>query len=430
MSTPARLSLLDEFPLRYDALVRFLRHRTGNGEDAREIAHETWLRLAEQRPAAGAPAGAPVEDARAYLSTAAAHIGLDRQRRAQWLQSHTRDSAATGAAAGHAPDVADALMYRQALAAVEAALAALPGRTREAFVAHRVHGESQAAIAGRLGVSLNTIERDLGAASDRIETALRQWRGEPRPPAREGGRRRSLASLLAVGGLGVVGALGWRLWRDQALHWEGSYAAARGRSLTQPLPDGSGLILDAQSRIELAYDARRRSARLLEGAAFFAVQHDASRPFTVQAREVTVTVLGTRFGVEIEPGGSVLVQTESGLVRVSRGDTVLAGALGAGQGLRVAPDGTPRAVPGTAAPWRHGRLHFDAVPLAEATERLARYARLELATDARAAQLRISGTVEIAEAADWLQALPAVLPLRVVRDNGRVLLVARQAKNQ
>ncbi len=421
MSTPARLSLLDEFPLRYDALVRFLRRRTGSGDEAREIAHDTWLRLAEQP----GPAGAHVEDARAYLCTAAAHIGLDRQRRAQWLQGHARESAATGATASHAPDVADGLMYRQALATVEAALAALPARAREAFLAHRVHGESQGVIAARLGVSLNTIERDLMAAGDRIESALRRWRGDARPEARTRGRRKSLASLLALAGVGVSGTLGWHLWREHALRWQAAYATQRGRSLERPLPDGSALTLDAQSRIELAYDARRRGARLLEGAAFFAVRHDAARPFVVQARDVTVTVLGTRFGVEIEPGGAVLVQVESGRVRVERGGA--AQEIGAGEGLRIAPGEAPRATTGPAAPWRHGRLHFDAVPLDEATARLARYARFGLRTDARAARLRISGTVEIAHAADWLQALPGVLPVRVVREgDGGMLVAGRQ----
>jgi RNA polymerase sigma factor (sigma-70 family) len=422
MSTPARLSLLDEFPLRYDALVRFLRHRTGSGDEAREIAHETWLRLAE-RPDDDI---SQVEDTRAYLYTAAAHIVLDRQRRAQWLSAHSRDSAATGGGASQAPDVADGLMYRQAVVAVDAALNALPERTREAFLACRIQGEHQGVVAERLGVSLNTVERDLIAASDRIEAALYHWRGEPRPQARAKGRRKSLAALLALSGFGVTGALGWHLWREHAQHWQGNYAAARGRSLAQPLPDGSVVTLDAQSRIAFTYDAHRRSARLIEGAAFFAVQHDAARPFVVQAREVTVTVLGTRFGVEIEPSGAVLVQVESGRVRVERGNTLLVDALGADEGLRIPASGVHHNVPGNTAPWRHGRLHFDATPLGEAAERLARYARFDLRTDARAAQLRISGTVEITQASDWLQALPAVLPVHVLRENdGGVLLAAR-----
>lgn len=422
MSTPARLSLLDEFPLRYDALVRFLRHRTGNSDDAREIAHETWLRLAEQPDAHGKP----IEDARAYLSTAAAHIVLDRQRRAQWLSAHAHDSAVTGALATHAPDVADGLMYRQAVAAVDAALNAMPERVRHVFVACRLQGEPQGAVAERLGVSLNTVERDLIAANDRVEAALHHWRGEPRPAVPAKGRRKSLAMLLAFSGFGVTGAVGWRLWREQAQRWQGSFASARGRSLAQALPDGSVLTLDAQSRVALSFDAQRRSAHLLEGAAFFAVQHDAARPFVVQARDVTVTVLGTRFGVEIEPSGAVLVQVESGRVRVERSGAPLADALGADEGLRIIPSGTPQTVSGHTATWRHGSLHFDATPLGEAAERLSRYARFDLRTDARAAQLRISGTVDVAQAADWLQALPAALPVRVVRESdGSVLLVAR-----
>lgn len=432
MRSPDSSLLLDEFPHRYEAVVRYLRRRLGSADEAREVAHETWLRLAERAcaggaAAPGAEAGPPfVGDARAYLYTVAANLGLDRQRRAQWMQVHLGQRVATQADAAESPDVAEGLMYRQALAAVARALAAMPLRMREVFAAHRIHGEAQADIAGRLGVSLNTVERDLLAAADRMEAALRHWRGERTPGVRSKGRRGSLAALLGLAGVGVLGTLGWRQWRAEALRWQARLAVPRGRSLQQTLADGSQLTLDALSRIELTFDAQQRRARLLEGAAFFAVTADAERPFVVQAGEVTVTVLGTRFGVELEPGGGVLVQVESGRVQVARDGRVLAEALQAGEGLRVAAGGSARPVSAPVAPWREGRLHFDAVPLAEATERLARYAPFGLRTDVRAARLRVSGTVEIAQAADWLQALPAVLPVRVLREaDGGVLLAVR-----
>jgi RNA polymerase sigma factor (sigma-70 family) len=422
MSTPAPLSLLDEFPRQYDALVRFLRNRTGSSDEAREIAHDTWLRLAE--PAVGGQAAVPVQDARAYLSTVAAHLLLDRYRRTNWLQCHTQDSAASGAIASHVPDVADGLMYRQALTAVEAALAVLPQRARDAFVAHRVHGEGQDAIAQRLDVSRNTVERDLILATDRIEAALQRWRGDA-PLVQRRGRRRGLASFLALAGVTVGGSLLWRHLSREALRWQTSLVA-RGSSLSQPLPDGSMLALDVQSRIEFAYDAHRRSARLLAGAAFFDVRHDTERPFVVEAAGVTATVLGTRFGVEIEPGGAVLVQVESGRVRVERPGSTTAVVLGVGQGLRLMPDGQVRPANGAAAAWRKGVLHFDAAPLGEAVERLARYASFELHTDPRVASLRISGTVETAHLSDWLQSLPAVLRVRVAHEEGgAVRIVAR-----
>ncbi|MFT4193208.1 sigma-70 family RNA polymerase sigma factor [Ottowia sp.] len=424
--------LLHEFPLHYDAVVGFLRRRTGSADEAREVAHDTWVRLAEA-PADPVAEPARIEDPHRYYCTVAANLQLDRQRRAQWLHQHLAQGLAVQAGATHAPDVADGLMYRQAVAALDAALAALPARARQVFEAHRFHGEPQAAIATRLGVALNTVERDLAAAHDHIAAALRRWRGEK--AARGGGagsprgRRKSLASLLGLGAVGVLGAGGvWRYWRQQAQQWQAAYATPHGRRLApQPLPDGSTLALDAQSRAEAVFDAHRRAVRLLQGAAFFAVASEPARPFVVEAGAVTVSVLGTRFGVELEPSGAVLVQVESGRVRVQRGDQLLADGLAAGQGLRV-PVGEGAASPahGPAAPWREGRLHFDTTPLGDALQRLARYSSLALRADAGAAPLRVSGTVEIAHAHDWLQALPTALPVRVRRQPDGGVLVARR----
>ncbi|WP_406624390.1 sigma-70 family RNA polymerase sigma factor [Acidovorax sp. SDU_ACID1] len=330
MSAP---HLLHEFPLHYESLVRFLRRRLGCDEQAREVAHDTWMRLAE-RPAAGAE---PIGDARSYFCTVAANLHLDQHRRTQWLQSHLAQTADTGAGATHAPDVADGVMYRQALAALDAALAALPARARAVFEAHRIHGECQAGIAARLGVSLGTVERDLAVAGDRVEAALHRWRGDKALPTSAKGRRKSLASLLGLGAVGVLGWQGWRHWQAQALQWQAAFATPRGQRLNRALPDGSLLALDADSRAEVAFDARRRAVRLLQGAAFFEVCAEAARPFVVDAGGVTVTVLGTRFGVELDPAGGVLVQVESGRVRVERGGQVLAAALTAGQGLAVPP---------------------------------------------------------------------------------------------
>lgn len=413
--------LLHQFPLHYESIVRFLRRRLGCDEQAREVAHETWMRLAE-RPDAGTE---PIGDARGYFCTVAANLHLDQYRRAQWLQSHLAQTTETGAGAVHVPDVADGLMYRQALAALDAVLAALPARVRAVFEACRIHGECQADVAARLGVSLGTVERDLTVAGDRVEAALRRWRGEKAVPVVRG-RRKSLASLLGLGAVGVLGTWqGWRYWQAQALQWQAAFSTPRGQRLNRALPDGSLLALDADSRAEVAYDARRRGVRLLQGAGFFEVRAQAERPFVVDAGEVTITVLGTRFGVELDPAGGVLVQVESGRVRVERGGQVLAAALTAGQGLAVqAGGGAPRPVSGPAAPWRRGRLHFDGTPLAEVAQRLSRYSRIDVHTDPRSAGLLVNGSVEIAQANDWIQALPAALPVRLVREYDGSLLIA------
>jgi RNA polymerase sigma factor (sigma-70 family) len=422
-------ALLAGFNDAYPQLLRAARRRTGCSETARELVHDAWLRLAEREQ--GAPPGmqepdAP-RDATAYLAALAQHLALDHQRRERLQADYRSDAAALQRGAPPlAPDVAEQVMYRQAIAVLEQTLATLPERTRAVFVAHRIHGEAQAAIAQRLGVALNTVERDLMQAGDCIADALHRWRGTApaaAPPA--AGRRRSLAALLGVAGMGCGGLLAWRQWSDwraHAVQWQASLRSGRGQLPRHTLPDGSTLQLDAQSRAEVRYLAHARQVELLAGAAFFAVARDADRPFTVQAGAVRVTVLGTRFGVELQgvqgsAQGGVLVQVESGRVRVEPGAGQPALELTAGQALRVQPGGHAEPAPGlgAAAAWRQGEIVLAGATLGEALERLARYTLQPLDASPQAARLPVSGRVRIASAHEWLAALPRALPVRLLR---------------
>jgi RNA polymerase sigma factor (sigma-70 family) len=378
-------ALLSGFDRAYADLVRAATRSTGSREEAGDLVHDTWLRLAEHAHSAPAePAGeaAPAataqvpRDTTAYLAVMAQHMALDAQRRRQRHARYLGEAAVhEQLAPSHTPDVADSVMYRQALAVLEAAVHSLPERCRTAFIAHRVQGERQPEIAERLGVSLNTVERDLIQANACIEDALHRWRGT-RPgsaaesPARRAGRRRSLAALLGVAGFGLGGSLGWQQWRhyrDTHVQWQAGWASARGQQVRHGLPDGSSLLLDALSSAQVQYFATRRAVQLTQGAAFFEVERDAERPFTVQAGGVRVTVLGTRFGVELGAGATgqerVTVQVESGRVRVeSDADGGRFYELSAGQGLRLEGGVATqtRGEAGQAASWRHGELMLHA----------------------------------------------------------------------
>ncbi|MGC3986762.1 MAG: TonB-dependent siderophore receptor [Pseudorhodoferax sp.] len=421
-------ALLNGFGPAYAELLRIATRSAGSRDAARELVHDTWLRLAEHAQA-GAPEGGSADlprDATAYLAVMAQHLALDQHRRGQRLARHVEEEARHAQAAPPlCPDVAESVMYRQALAVLEQALAELPARCRTVFLAHRLHGEKLPAIAERLSVSVNTVERDLILAGDRIEAALLRWRGTP-AATRRPGRRRSLAALLGVAGLGVGGTLGWRMWQQQLdaqVLWQAALDSPHGRQTRHGLPDGTSVQLDAQSHAEVQYLRHARRVQLVQGAAFFAVAHVPERPFTVDAGPVRVTVLGTRFGVERLPGGTVLVQVESGRVRVA--GPGLARELGAGEALRVQADGQVQALAAAdPAPWRHGELVFLGTPLHEALARLARYAPYALTATPAAAQLPVSGRVRIAQARAWLNALPQVLPVRVREGEGGAVEIA------
>ncbi len=435
-SNPIPSSPLASFNAAYADMVRFLARRTGNVDDARDLVHDTWLRLAEREqdgktqdlttPAASS-AEAPA-DPRAYLFTVAQNVAIDYLRRGQWMREFVRDTehAATHALP-HTPDVAESLMYRQALESVIAALSSLPDRAREVFLAHRLGDEGQAAIAQQLGVSLNTVERDIMLATSRIETALNQWRGRAAAPPQRG-RRRSLAALLSVAGLGFAGAAAWRQYAQTHVQWQLALESPRGKLLRQPLPDGSSVILDATSAVQMRYYADRREVTLLRGAAFFDVQRDEARPFTVLALGVQITVLGTRFGVEIE-GDRVIVQVESGRVKVQSQRSVGFDVLEAGQAVTQAVDGSRlrQAIrTENAASWRRGEIHLDSTSLRDAVSRLARHVPFDLTVDARAGDLPVSGVVRVASSRDWITALPKVLPVRVETAGNQGMHIARK----
>lgn len=439
-SSPSSV-LLASFRDSYRDLLRYLSRRTGNADDARDVAHDTWLRLADMDQRGEQPALCGGE-ARAYVFAIARNLVIDRQRHAGVVARHAqghgpgeRDGAVPGR---HGPDECEALMYRQAVDAVESALAAVPERARQIFLRHRIHGEGHGALATEYGISRNMVERDMMLAMDHVQAAMEQWHAAgrlapaaaPLPSgARRAGRRRSLAALLSLAGMAVGGAGAWHWWRVAVAQWQQVATTGQGQTLRHPLPDGSHIMLDAQSRLHMAYYAGQRRMQLLAGAAFFDVVRDADRPFVVDVPwgaaggAVRVTVLGTRFGIERAQGGAgmtVDVQVESGRVRVEsldpQGQVGAVRELGGGQALRVSPGSLlepPRTPAHEAATWRHGLVAFADTPLAEAVERLRRYLPRRVQLDASVATLRLSGQVRIAQAEDFVRTLPAVMPVRV-----------------
>ena len=75
--------------------------------------------------------------------------------------------------------------------------------------------------------------------------------------------------------------------------------APAGQQLKITLNDGSAIWLNAQSKIKYPkrFNGDIREVFLLEGEAFFEVQHDESKPFIVRSGNVSTYVLGTAFNV-------------------------------------------------------------------------------------------------------------------------------------
>lgn len=85
------------------------------------------------------------------------------------------------------------------------------------------------------------------------------------------------------------------------------------------LPDGSSVILNENSQIELAENFNSGGNRevYLMGEAFFDIAHDPKHPFVVHTGKLKTTVLGTAFNVKSSAGAkTVTVTVTRGKVKV------------------------------------------------------------------------------------------------------------------
>jgi len=78
-----------------------------------------------------------------------------------------------------------------------------------------------------------------------------------------------------------------------------SYATKPAEKKSFVLPDGSKVILNADSKLSVDAGFGEKERRIhLDGEAFFDVAHNASKPFIVQTSRMDVKVLGTAFNVK------------------------------------------------------------------------------------------------------------------------------------
>lgn len=224
-------------------------------------------------------------------------------------------------------------------------------------------------------------------------------------------RRHLLRGALGVAGVGLGG---WWLQRAGLLPAISSDLQS-GFAERRPfvLEDGSRVVLNAQSRVDLAMSVRERRLILREGALSIQVAADLLRPLIVQTRFGEIRALGTRFTVTLrEQGVQVWVQES----RVQLTDP--AGArleLTSGQGAQLGESGLRPLDPRQAGEgvWEDGLLEVRDQSLGDIVEALRPYRRGILRISPQARALRVSGVFPLDDSDQALRSLQEVLPIKV-----------------
>ena len=256
-------------------------------------------------------------------------------------------------------------------------------------------------------------------------------------PSIAGARRWRLTAPLAIAaGVAVVAATALLLTRDHGLAIPRQQVAAAQTNRAATLPDGSKVILSAQTSLNVDFNGSGRNLDLSPGEAYFKVQHDRNHPFVVHAGDISVTAIGTAFDVRRE-SNRVTVTVEEGTVEIAGSAFAKIGLpttwrAEAGYQLTYSSNGRTAMISSvdmsSALAWRSGELSYVWEPLGTVIEDLNRYSEHKvIVQDPAIAALRFTGTVFTASVADWVKAIEQAYPVRAESTaNGDIVLVARR----
>ncbi|QXI21084.1 FecR family protein [Pseudomonas iranensis] len=254
-------------------------------------------------------------------------------------------------------------------------------------------------------------------AADLLPTSRLMALAETPPPRRE--RRPLLHYAVAASVLAVALGLGLFSGLNQPGGYRAEFATVLGERKHVALPDGSVIDMNSRSRLLVRYEQDHRVIELSAGEAMFSVEHDASRPFIVEAGSGKVTVTGTRFDVRRD-ATQTRVAVEQGTVKVQGSAAPDNQFINLTAGLGTAVDAQGKVLPAYAVnpaeltAWRNGKLVFNNASLGEVAAEVSRYRDKPLTvSQPNVASLRLTSVFKSDDTDALLKALPSILPVTV-----------------
>ncbi|MCW0233700.1 MAG: FecR domain-containing protein [Ferrovibrio sp.] len=232
--------------------------------------------------------------------------------------------------------------------------------------------------------------------------------------------RRAAAVIVLLLGAGAV------------LHFSGldsdllaDHVAPSGLPQRVNLPDGSLLLLDAGTAIDVDYRDGGRRIVLRRGRVLADVRPDTRRPFTITTASAAAQALGTVYSVAQRADGTSVAVREGEVLVIPKVGADPGTVLQAGQGMTVV-DGQPRAAPAEDFAWAEGRLVFTDRPLNAVLADLDRYwpGLIWVRGDDLAA-LPVSGSYRLDDPPAVVAALASATGAQVSAYGGRLLVLSR-----
>lgn len=243
------------------------------------------------------------------------------------------------------------------------------------------------------------------------------------------GRKAGPAALRLAAASAVVAAIGAVVLDMSAKPRTQTFETPVGGHETLKLADGSRIELNTNTKVRVSFSAGQRQVWLDRGEAYFDVEHNAARPFTVVTGNHRVVDLGTKFVIRAERDalrvslleGRARFETQSvwnqpQTVLLTPGDVVVATKAS------LSMERHPERLLNDDLGWRRGMLVFDRTPLADVVAQFNRYNTKQLSVSGAAAKMKINGTFPATHIDDFLHLARAVLGLKVERQDDVMML--------
>jgi len=214
-------------------------------------------------------------------------------------------------------------------------------------------------------------------------------------------------------------------WRDNVV------VTGVGQRQVRLLQDGTRVVLNTDTRIEVDYDEHARRVRLVRGEAWFDVAKRPTWPFLVMVGGQEIRALGTSFIVrhDAQDLSVTLVEGRISVAPVAGSDEAPSQnpqILTPGQRLTLSRQHAPavdRPELNRVTAWERGRVEFDETPLGDAANEMNRYAKTHITVaDAEVAQLRVGGVFRAGDSDEFVRTVTAAFGLRADRRGSTIVL--------
>lgn len=232
------------------------------------------------------------------------------------------------------------------------------------------------------------------------------------------GRKHTLGRRQALGLLLLAGPATWLAYRLKPWQaWTADQHTAIGEQRPLSLPDGTQLLINTNSSLNIAFTDQVRRIELLKGEVMITTAKDPApshRPFIVQTRHGTARALGTHFSVRVGEQRS-RVAVIDGAVEMLPAQASGGVIVKAGEQSAFGSDGVAavEALDNSALTWQSGMLLAQQMRLADLLEELGRYRAGVLRCDASVAGLTVSGAFSLRDTDASLRLLQQSLPVSV-----------------